>query len=180
MASTSRRGDPEYICHRAGHVRVLEAELDGLAEAVMLRYLSQRHRAEALTAAPGVEGELAEARDEVARIRAELEDLADQVGRGDLSATLAARAEPGILARLAAAEADEAELATPPVLRGLVGPGEDVARRWAAAPMSARREVARILLAPSLLGELRVVRAPTTGRRAPIEERVAFSTGEAS
>jgi DNA invertase Pin-like site-specific DNA recombinase len=178
LASTSRRGMGEYYCHRGGHVRVLEADLDGLAEAVMVGYLARPDNVARLTADEGGDDALADARDEVARIRAELEDLGDKVGRGDLSATLAARAEPAIQARLAAAEDHAAELATPSILRGLIAPGIDVARRWAAAPMSARRDVARILLAPDVVGELRVTRAPKPGHRSPVHERVTFATTE--
>jgi site-specific DNA recombinase len=120
--------------------------------------------------------QLQQLRDEIAVIRAELDDLADQVGRGDLSATLAARAEPAILERLRATEAREAELSTPSALRGLISPGKDVARRWKAAPMSAKREVVRLLLTPDGLGELRVTRTPSPGRHSPIEDRVRWRT----
>ena len=120
--------------------------------------------------------QLQQVRDEAAAIRAEPDDLADQVGRGDLSATLAARAEPAILKRVRATEAHEAELSTPSTLRGLISPGKDVARRWKAAPMSAKRDVVRLLLTPNGLGELRVTRTPTPGRHAPIDDRVRWRT----
>jgi hypothetical protein len=42
--------------------------------------------------------------------------------------------------------------------------------------MSARRDVARILLAPDVVGELRVTRAPKPGHRVPVHERVTFAT----
>jgi hypothetical protein len=88
-----------------------------------------------LTADEADDAELASVRDEIAAVRAELDDLADRLGRGEISATLAARAEPRMLDRLRAAEARAADLSTPSALRGLVEPGEDVAARWKAAPM---------------------------------------------
>jgi DNA invertase Pin-like site-specific DNA recombinase len=171
---------PQYYCRDKGCVRATQADVDDLAEAVMLSYLAEPDRVERLTAGDGDDQALADARAAIAEIRAELDDLADQVGRGDLSATLAARAEPAIRRRLQQAEAHEADLATPPRLRALITPGADVARRWKAAPISARREIARILLTPEILGELRITRSPTPGRPAPITERVVWDRSTAS
>ena len=70
------------------------------------------------------------------------------------------RAEPQILATIGALERREAEMATPSALHGFISPGADVARRWQAVPISARREVARMLLAPEMIGELRVTPRP--------------------
>lgn len=164
----------EYQCHRSGHVRVSYDALNTVAEAAMLTYLARPDNVERLTAADDDSGELRRLRDDIAGVRAELDDLADQVGRGELSATLAARAEPAIRRRLRAAEEREAQLSTPAVLRGLMSPGADVARRWEAAPMSTKREVARLLLAPDVLGQLRVTRSPTPGHRPPIEQRIVW------
>ena len=165
-----------YYCRNGGHVRVDKPALDDLVEAVMLAYLARPDVAERLTAAPNDGSELEAARDAIAEIRSELDALADKVGHGEMSVTFAARAERGLVERLEAAEAREAELSTPSVLRGLITPGADVARRWRAAPMSARREVGRILLAPDVLGELRVTRSPTPGRRADVADRVVWRT----
>ena len=52
---------------------------------------------------------------------------------------------------------------------------DDPARRWQAVPISARREVARMLLAPEMIGELRVTPRPPGwpgGRHIPASERV--------
>jgi len=168
-----------YRCHGKGCVQVDQAALDDYAEAVMLGYLARPDVYEALSRRDTDDVELGVARDEVASIRAELDDLADQVGRGELSATLAGRAEPGITARLKAAEAREAELSTPSVLRGLITPGSDVRRRWKAAPMSTKRSIARILLSPEILGELRVTRSPKPGRPVPVAERVVWRRSSA-
>jgi DNA invertase Pin-like site-specific DNA recombinase len=175
LAVTYRSGRPEYQCHRRSCVRVNKAELDQFAETAILALLARPDNVERLVQVGDGE-QLQQLRDEIAVIRAELDDLADQVGRGDLSATLAARAEPAILERLRATEAREAELSTPSALRGLISPGKDVARRWKAAPMSAKREVVRLLLTPDGLGELRVTRTPSPGRHSPIEDRVRWRT----
>jgi site-specific DNA recombinase len=176
LAATDRGGRRRYQCHRKGCIKVDYDDLTELAEQAMLTYLSRRDNVERLTADQGVDVELQQVRDEIAGIRGEQRDLARQVGAGTLSPALAAMAEPGILKRLKAAEERERKLSTPNVLRGLISPGADVARRWKAAPMSARREVARILLALGVLGELRVLRSPTPGRKAPIVDRVTWRT----
>ena len=62
------------------------------------------------------------------------------------------------------------------MLRGILGPGDDVAHRWDLAPISARREVARLLLSPELLGELRVTRSPSPGHRTDVADRVVWLT----
>ena len=72
--------------------------------------------------------------------------------------------------QIAALEARERELATPPRLFGLIEPGPDVADRWAVAPVSTRREVAQIVLAPGHLGVMRVQR----GRGVPAYKRVTW------
>jgi site-specific DNA recombinase len=123
---------------------------------------------------PDDDGRLEAARTEHARVLAERDDLYDQLGRGGLSAEAGARAEPAILARLAAAAATLQTLETPPVLRGLLEPGADVAQRWDDSPVSTRREVLRALFVPDLMGEMRIVRSPVTGRAAPVGDRVEW------
>lgn len=172
-ARTHKTHGVEYQCHTKGCIRVGYDELNTIAEAAMWAYLERDDHAE-LFAPAQLGSELQAARDLVAEIGAELDDLADQVGRGELSATLAARAEPAILTRLHAAEARERELSTPSVLHALMKPGKDVRRRWKDAPMSTRREVARLLLAPDMLGELRVRRNPTLGVYCPVKDRVRW------
>jgi len=69
----------------------------------------------------------------------------------------------------------ERALTAPDALRGLIEPGPDVARRWAAAPVSARRQVARLLCSPEVLGELRVMPAPSSGHRGNAADRVVWA-----
>jgi DNA invertase Pin-like site-specific DNA recombinase len=181
LAATRRHAAPEYQCHLKGCVRIDQASLDALAEAIMLGYLARDDIYESLRAAgrDGDDAELANARDELAAATAELDELRATVAAGRLSVASLAAVEPGLLARVAEAEERERELSTPPALAGLISPGRDVARRWKAAPMSTRREVARILLGPDLLGELRVARRPE-GRRnvhVPAPERVVWRRG---
>jgi site-specific DNA recombinase len=175
LSATFRRGPREYGCQNGGHVRVPADELDTEAEGEIVDYLASPDNAARLTARDGDDEALAAARDLVARVRAELDDLADQVGRGEVSAVLAARAEPQIVARLRDAERHVEELTTPPALRAFAGPADEVRARWKAATMPAKREAARLLLSAGLLGELRVTRSPTPGHRVPAADRIHWA-----
>ena len=178
LASTNRspRGR-QYQCHHRGCVRVDADELDQIAEKAILEWLARDDIHEALAAGQDDQGaEIDNVRAEIASLRTRLDELADAVADGSLSVTLAARSEPQLLERLRSAEARERELQTPSALRGLIEPGQDVAERWADAPMSTRRAVARMLLAPDLLGTLVTHRRPE-GRRGggavmPVVERI--------
>jgi hypothetical protein len=106
------------------------------------------------------------------------ENIADAAAAGTISIATVARAEPQILATIGALERREAELATPSALHGFITPGANVARGWHGAPMSTRREIAR-LLTPDMLGELRVTPRPQgwPGRRhVPAAARVIWRT----
>jgi DNA invertase Pin-like site-specific DNA recombinase len=174
VAARSKTGEPIYRC-RLGHVQVDKAALDDYAERVILGYLARPDNVERLTRRDDGAA-LADARRQVAEVRAELDDLADRVGRGHLSATFAARAEPAIQERLRAAQRRRDELSTPSVLRGLISPGKDVVRRWRAAPMSAKRTILRRLFVPDLIGELRVAPKSEPWVKVPVEERIAWRT----
>lgn len=172
MAARSSDRGREYTCHRKGCVRVGYEELNTFAEAAIIAYLSRPENLEWLTAQADDDATLLKAREQVAEIRNELDDLADRVGAGQISATLAARAEPAIQSRLKAAETLVAELTTPAPLRDLIGPGVDPVARWKSAPMPARREALRLLFSPQVCGQLRVRRSPTPGHRCPVADRV--------
>lgn len=178
LAATNRleRYGWQYQCHFKGCVRVSYDDLTEYAEAALLGFLSEADYAERLRANDGRNDAALEAiESEIAAMRAELDELWRDVERGDVSPKAATVAERGLTAKLADAERRKAELSTPSVLRGLISPGEDVVGRWKAAPMSTKREVARLLFAPERLGELRVTRSPKPGHRGPIEQRVRLA-----
>jgi DNA invertase Pin-like site-specific DNA recombinase len=165
---------PYYQC-RKGCVRVQKEDIEQFAEEVILVYLARPDVHQALKRAEADTDALQAVRDQLAAARARLAELADAAASGTISITTVARAEPQILAAIADLERREAELATPSALQGFISPGADVARRWQAVPMSARREVARMLLRPEMIGELRVTPRPAGwpgGRHIPAAERV--------
>jgi hypothetical protein len=112
---TSSRGtlrkDPsgQCACQAAGHIQSRSPTWtrsrggDGEGSGQARRYRK-------ILAAETDDAAVVKARHEVADIEAELNDRADLVGSVSLSATLAARAEPGILGRLEAAQKRQQDL----------------------------------------------------------------------
>lgn len=176
LSFMKQKGRPDmYRCLAAGHVRVDYAELNKLAELLMIGFLADERNIDRFRRDDhNRDAELAAAKDNVAAINAELDELARKIKAG-LDEWVAATKKQDIDERLEAARARERELSVPPALN-MLPPGEDVADRWADAPMSTRREVARVLLAPEILGELRITRAPVARHSAPIHERITWRT----
>ncbi len=173
LAVTYRGEQSEYFCRTKGCVRIIQSTVDEAAERVMLDYLARPDVVDALRAGEDHDDqELASVRDQLATARARHEELADAVAAGTLSMVFAARSEPALLAEIHRLEHRATELATPSALRGLIEPGADVARRWQTAPMSTRREIARLLLTPTLIGELRITPARNQGHRVATEDRI--------
>jgi hypothetical protein len=174
--ATFRHEKPSYQC-RKGCIRIQKDDIEEFAEAVILAYLSRKDVHDALRRAQTDSDALQAVRDELSAARARLAELADAAAAGTISIATVARAEPQILAAIAELERREAELTTPSALSGFITPGTDVAQRWHAAPMSARREVARLLLTPEMIGELRVTPRPADwpgGRHVPAYDRVVW------
>jgi DNA invertase Pin-like site-specific DNA recombinase len=161
-------GRRRYKCHERSCVTVDADELDAWAEREILAILAKPDVLARLVPSAADPAALDHARGEVASIKGEHRDLVRRVGAGQLSAAMAAGAEPPILARLQVAEAKVVELTAPAGLRHLVQPGAQVEAEWAEMPMPARREVVRVLFAEGVVGVLSV--AP--GRGEPTVERI--------
>lgn len=165
---------PQYTCHRSGHVKISEPDLDRLAEDTILNYLQgEALGADLAEAEADTSSELAAIRDELADLSQRRAGIADALATG-LAPDLAASADRKILQSIEALQARERELATPPRLRGLVEPGPGVDERWKGLTMDVKRQIVRIVLTPDALGELRVIRSPRANRSVPVEERVRF------
>lgn len=163
-----------YFCQRSGHVRVAEADLDELATDAILAYMAREDNFQAF-AEPQDEAELAKVRGELATLQAARDDLADAVRLRGKSPAWAMAADEAYEQDIAALEARERELTAPDELRGLLAPGPDVAARWAAAPLSTRREVARLVLSAGRVGIMKIQRRHTAGStHVPAAERVTW------
>jgi DNA invertase Pin-like site-specific DNA recombinase len=165
---------PMYVCKGTddpadgtGHVKVLKHELEAIAVEMISAYMSRPDNYAAFTSRPD-DGKLAEIAEQLAEARAEHDALAN------LSVKLAAKMEPALLARIAELERRDDELRTPSQLAGLLGPGDDIAARWAAVPLSTQRTIARLVFTPELGGQFRVRRSPSRGQRVPVIDRIEF------
>jgi site-specific DNA recombinase len=163
-----------YVCRDFCHVRIGADDLDQFAEALMCRYLSRRDVIAELRRVPEHGGELEALRGELAAARSELAALRAAGRARKVTVATVLDLEPALASAVESLEARERELQVPPALV-TIPPGGDVARRWAQAPMSARRQVARLLLSGPVLGELRLMRAPSPGPACPAGDRVSWA-----
>lgn len=168
-------GEWMYFCQQSGHVRVLESELDQIAETAIIEYLSAPENYSAFTK-PADSEELARVRGQLAQVRAQQTELATAITKLGKSVAWALAADQEFTQQIAALEAREREITAPGALQGLIEPGKDVARRWRAAPLSARRQVTSIVLSPGRRGVLKVTRGPR-GHRVPVAGRVRWENG---
>jgi site-specific DNA recombinase len=182
LSVTYRRKRPEYRCHWKSCVRVSKSDLDGYVEAYLERCLSRPDRYEAIIAREETGNtELSNVRDELAAKRVRHQELDAKITDalaepdGDVTAADLGKARAKVATRIAELEQRERDLATPSALSGLVGPGMDFRARWDASPMSAKREVVRLLLTPEYIGELRLMQTEIRGSHAtPVEDRVMW------
>ncbi|PWN00981.1 hypothetical protein DJ010_20380 [Nocardioides silvaticus] len=180
LVVTYRRGSDQYQCHQGGHVRIDKGELDALAEEVLLGFLSRKDAFQGMAAAETDGTKLRAVRADLTVARGELRALREGVAAGRLSVANLAVVEPRLLQRVEGLEAEERDLSTPSVLRGLFQPGPGARARWQAADPTTRRQVARLLLTPEHLGQLRVDRRPpgSGSRRIPARDRVAWAKAD--
>lgn len=166
-----------YRCSApSGCVRIVEKDLDLWTEKLLLKWLSDPEQYAVLLRS-GEEQDV-----KLTAVRAELDEAIGE--RDDLSARVAAR-EPGFTVAFAAPiaasleqritqlQAREKELASSD-LDGLIEPGPDVAARWETLGMDTKRLIARRLLVPRYIGELRVKQVGRGHRNVPVKDRVFF------
>lgn len=178
MTAKTRNDAWFYVCRSSGHVRVERDQLDRYVENVIFGYLARPEVVAQLTAATKTAPELDRARDELVAVRSELDALYAEVAARRLSAAALAAIEPKLLAQADQLQARVREMSAPPTLAGILAPGKSARRHWTGLTMAARREVARMLLVPHLIGELRICRSESVpaGSHAtvPIEARVTW------
>ncbi|HEV3293723.1 MAG TPA: recombinase family protein [Streptosporangiaceae bacterium] len=173
MVVTYRMWDdkrPAYSCRTHSCATVDKADLDQYVTEEVLARLAQPGEWERLTAASAAgDRELDGARGELAKIQAHYDGMVAELGARRMSPGAFAAAEPGVLADLAAAQARVKALEAPAPLRWLLDGPADLADRWEAAPVAARREVIRHLAGVA------VGRSPVPGHRVPAGQRTAIT-----
>ncbi|MFZ3595829.1 recombinase family protein [Streptomyces sp. BH104] len=149
---------PRYQCNVKSCTRIDKAGVDEVVIGAMLAYLASDKVYADFAASESAEEEAAALRAEIAERRVNLDEMERATPASLHEARILARSTEALTAEIAELEERERGLTLPAVLNDLLAPGADVVQRWEQAPVSARRAVARILLVPSVLGEVRIQR----------------------
>ncbi|NEW76243.1 recombinase family protein [Streptomyces rhizosphaericus] len=148
-----------YTC-RDGHVFIAKADVDAIVIPAMLGYLARPDVYEMLTARKADDENVRKVRADLAQARANREEMEKATPESLSEARVLARSIEALADKIAGLEEQERGLTLPPVLASLLGAAESVEESWEKAPISARREIAKIILTPQLFGEARILRAP--------------------
>jgi len=163
---------PVYKC-RNTHVMVSMPALDEYVRQTVVGFLVDPALRDRLTAASSDGDQLRTARDAVAKIRGELNDLYERGAGGGISPAGVAAVEPGILARLRSAQSALDGLQTPSVLAGLLDGASDVDEALTETTPERLRSIYAVVFAPGLLGVPHVMRSARKGpRQPPVDDRV--------
>jgi hypothetical protein len=136
-----------YSCRDGGHCWIEREDLDDS----LIRLVVERcSRPEVYPQLPdGADGGVVEElRGQLAGLRAALDGYAEDAAEGKIDRVFAAKVVAKLTAKIQATQRAIEAAVTPSALAGLLAgdhPGEDVAQRWQRAPISARREVLRLL-----------------------------------
>jgi hypothetical protein len=161
----------QLVCQKSSHTRILESDLDAYVTDQVIEYLS---RSENYVSGATDTGELAKIKGEIAVLSQRRENLALALAEG-MDPVQAAKADKILAAKLADLAGMERTVATPAALSGLVGPSnrsEDIRVRWEEAPLSARREIVRIVMQQK--GIIHVIRHPGHTNMVPAGTRVEW------
>lgn len=164
IQATSQNDTDAYRC-RTGRLYVDENELDKTVTSFVLRWLADPMNLEKIQRNATSAEEVALARGEIERLRAELAQVKDAFNEGmvDLDDYVGRRSK--LLPKIEAAEHTARTSGLPPALRGIAG--QNPGQVWQGLELSARREIVRSLVE---------VRVAPGGRGAcvPIGERIKF------
>lgn len=135
-----------YRCARAGCVTIDQAVADDAAEVTILGMLQLPDVYEKLRR----QGEdanraVVEMRNEVAKLQARLDEWRVSAAKGETSPATMARVEGELSGQIESTQRRIIAADIPPELQAVLEPGQDVVRRWRAAPMAARRSVVMYL-----------------------------------
>jgi len=132
MGKVNRHGwqGQVYSCLKKRCAAVTADVLDEFVQRAVVAWLARPEVFADLTADATSDEQVAHARAEAQRLRAELEEWRKLAERGEVTAISFARSERGLLAQIEAHEAAAKEAGIPPVLRGRIG--DDAVSAWAA------------------------------------------------
>jgi DNA invertase Pin-like site-specific DNA recombinase len=175
------RRKPAYKCG-SGHVTIEKQPVDDLIIGtpgdlgVLLEFISRDDIYDILTAPSSDDATVLELKAQLARARAERDEMRKAKG-----STLA---EVLVLANSLAAkeqevndlEARERELTLPSIVLSIIKPGADVWQTWQEMPIAGRRQLVRLFCSPKYLGIPYILPSPRSGPNQPITERLVWRT----
>ncbi|MFI5880200.1 recombinase family protein [Streptomyces sp. NPDC051554] len=148
---------PAYQCSVKGCVRITKEELDKIVLAEVLAYLARSEVYQAVIPEDGG-AELDKVRAQLAATAAQLKAFEDEDPETPAEARLIGRKIEKLSSEITELERREVELTPgPSPLAALFDYGPDVAARWNAKPIEVQRQIAALLLAPDVLGEVRIM-----------------------
>jgi DNA invertase Pin-like site-specific DNA recombinase len=184
---TRVRSDVAYQCMACG-LRIQKAPLDELiigseetgpdgevrvTLGVLLKWLARKENHRLLMRSGSGGEELRTVRGRLAQARAERDEFRGAKASNVSQALIIANSLEDKEREVRQLEERERELTMPPSVLKMIAPGAHIWDRWQAAPISARRDVARAILQPHRLGRPYIEPSPTRGRYQPIAERIA-------
>lgn len=175
-----------YRCTGCG-LKIAMAGVDELligtreAPGVLLAYLARPDVYELLRAPSSDDATVRHVQAELARARAERDELRAATGETLAEVRLLAASLAKKEGQVLELEARERELLLPAVVLSMVQPGRDVWDSWTAAPLRARRLVARLITGPGYLGRPCVMPSTHSGRnQPPASSRIVWRHDEPS
>jgi site-specific DNA recombinase len=159
-----------YQCRDRGHCSIERTELDDYLTELVIERLSRR---DAYPHLPDGSEETAVValRAEEAALRAQLDGYVDDAAEGKIDRVFASKIAAKLNAKITEVQHRIEAAVTPPALVGLLAgsTGEDVGTRWDRAPISAQREVLRLLFASIVVAK---------GGPGEVDKRVAIEWRE--
>ncbi|MCH5677986.1 recombinase family protein [Streptomyces gilvus] len=140
----------------------------------LLAFLARRDLYKRLAARDGDDQELRELRARLEQARAERDEFRSAKGSNLAEAMVLANSLSAKEQEVTELEAHERDLSLPPSVAKMIRPDTDVWESWEEATVSARREVARVVLSERGLGKPYVLPAPSRGRNQLVVERLDF------
>ncbi|MFF4306993.1 recombinase family protein [Streptomyces sp. NPDC001601] len=174
-AHLSRSGEQVYACRDKGCIRMSQkAELDDFLTRTVLAYLARPDIYQSL-GSPEDDTELRQVRMDLARKRRALQETREAQPETLAEERRMAKREERLEASVKELEGQEQNLTRPNPLVDLfpAGPADTVAARWRATPINRQRAIAALLLAPGVLGQVRVRREVDSPSEA-VSDRIRF------
>ncbi|EPD63137.1 recombinase family protein [Streptomyces sp. HGB0020] len=143
----------------------------------LMAFLARKDLYARLAARDGDDEELQSVRAQLAQARTERDEFRLVKGKNVAEALVLANSLAAKEQEVQELEARERELSLPPTVAKMIRPGVNVWESWEAMPVSARREVVRVVLSERGLGKPYVLPAPRMGKNQLVVERLDWRRG---